>query len=416
MRRILVPLQSLVTPKKLVLLTIVVALMATTIHRGDFFAHEEQAYVILHDHQLPYAQPQDEKNSWYPPLFLLFPVVALGLETLVLGNVFHSGVLRPLFYMLFKLPSLILFLYLARFFNDDEKLLWLYSPLVIFIFAMWGQIDVAVTALTYLAYLKLPDRRPVSALLLSMAISIKLYPVILLPLFAASLAGAKKKVEYLVMTAAFTATFCFPLLFNEGWRTLLVQANRGVFGFTIPSALFHAKSLGLIPNFTMLEYADYSSLANLIGKIVFISWCAFATFRVTQTKKLRRYIVLTVLLYYLTSTWLLPQHIVFVVPFLIPLLAVSPWLKRIYLLLNIAPIPYPLLFLYHPLYFFVYSESPGTQFMTEELMGRWFRDWMTFHPLLTISVPIILIAIGLLLLHHNVEVVTDRNPISNQLS
>jgi len=145
MRRILVPLQSLVTPKKLVLLTIVVALMATTIHRGDFFAHEEQAYVILHDHQLPYAQSQEEKNCLYPPLFLLFPVVALGLETLVLGNVFHSGVLRPLFYMLFKLPSLILFLYLARFFNDDEKLLWLYSPLVIFIFAMWGQIDVVVT-------------------------------------------------------------------------------------------------------------------------------------------------------------------------------------------------------------------------------------------------------------------------------
>jgi hypothetical protein len=126
--------------------------------------------------------------------------------------------------------------------------------------------------------------------------------------------------------------------------------------------------------------------------------------------------VLTILLYYLTSTWLLPQHLVFVLPFLIPILAASPWLKRIYLLLNVAPIPYPLLFLYHPLYFFVYSESPGTQFMTEELMGRWFRDWMTFHPLLTISVPIILITIGLLLLHRDVEVVTDLNPITHQLS
>ena len=411
MRRISVQLQSLVTPKKLVLLTVVVALMATTIHRGDFFAHEEEAYVILYDHQLPYAQPQEEKNSWYPPLFLIFPVVALGLETLVLGKLFHSGVLRPLFYLLFKLPSLIFFLYLARFFNDDEKPLWLYSPLVIFVFAVWGQIDVVVTALTYLAYLKLPDRRHVSALLLSMAISIKLYPLILLPLFAASLTGTKKKVEYLLMTAAFTATFCFPLLFNEGWRTLLVQANRGVFGFTIPSALFHAKSLGLIPNFTTLEYADYSSLANLIGKIVFISWCAFATFKVIQTKKLRRYIVITLLLYYLTSTWLLPQHLVFIVPFIIPLLAASPWLKRTYLLLNVAPIPYPLLFLYHPLYFFVYSETPGTQFMTEELMGQWFREWMIFHPLLTISVPIILIAICLLLLHHSLETAKDLKPI-----
>ena len=416
MQCILVSLQSLVTPKKLVLLTIIVALMATTIHRGDFFAHEEQAYVILHDHQLPYAQPQEEKNSWYPPLFLIFPVIALGLETLVFGNLFHSGVLRPLFYVLLKLPSLILFLYLARFFNDDEKPLWLYSPLIIFVFAVWGQIDVTVTALTYLAYLKLQDRKTVSALLLSMAISIKLYPVILLPLFAVSLTGAKKKIKYFVMTAVFTAMFCFPLLFNEGWRTLLVQANRGVFGFTIPSVLFHAKSLGLIPNFTTLEYADYSSLANLIGKVVFILWSAFAAFKVYRTKKLRRYVVLTILLYYLTSTWLLPQHLVFVLPFLIPILAASPWLKRIYLLLNVAPIPYPLLFLYHPLYFFVYSETPGTQFMTEELMGRWFRDWMTFHPLLTISVPIILIAIGLLLLHRDVEVVTDLNPITHQLS
>jgi hypothetical protein len=389
--------------------------MATTIHRGDFFAHEEQAYVILHDHQLPYAQAQDEKNCWYPPLFLVFPVMALGLESLVFGNLFHSGVLRPFFYVLFKLPSLILFLYLGRFFRDDEKPFWLYSPLVIFVFAVWGQIDVVVTVLTYLAYLKLSDHRAMSALFLSMAISNKLYPVILLPLFAASLVGFDKKVKYLMLTTAFTSAFCFPLLFNEGWRTLLIQANRGVFGFTVPSALFHAKCLGLIANFTTLEYAAYSNLVNLIGKIIFLSGCAFAVFRITRTKRLRRYVVLTILLYYLTSAWLLPQHLVFVVPFLIPLLAASPWLKRIYLLFNIAPIPYPLLFLYHPLYFFVYSESPGTQFMTEELMGRWFRTWMTYHPLLTISVPILLIVIGLLLRRRIEEVVTGWNPISQTI-
>jgi hypothetical protein len=239
-----------------------------------------------------------------------------------------------------------------------------------------------------------------------MAISIKIYPVILLPLFAASLIGIKKKLEYFVLTVAFTTIFCFPLLFNEGWRTLFVQANRGVFGFTIPSVLFHAKSLGLISNFTTLGYAAYSNLVNLIGKIVFLSWCAFAVVRIIQTKTLRRYVVLTILMYYLTSAWLLPQHLVLVVPFLIPLLAASPWLKRIYLLLNIAPIPYPLLFLYHPLYYFVYSESPGTQFMTEELMSHWFRAWETYHPLLTISVPILLIIIGFLLHRHVVEVHT----------
>lgn len=416
MRSILVPFQTLLNPKKLVLLSIVFVLMATTIHRGDFFAHEEQAYVILHDHQLPYAQAQEEKNCWYPPLFLVFPVVALGLESLVFGNLFHSGVLRPLFYVLFKLPSLILFLYLGRFFRDDEKPFWLYSPLVIFAFAMWGQIDVVVAVLTYLAYLKLPDHRPMSALLLSMAISIKLYPVILLPLFAASLVGFDKKVKYLMLTTAFTSAFCFPLLFNEGWRTLLVQANRGVFGFTVPSALFHAKCLGLIANFTTLEYAAYSNLVNLIGKIVFLSGCAFAVFRITRTKRLRRYVVLTILLYYLTSAWLLPQHLVFVVPFLIPLLAASPWLKRIYLIFNIAPIPYPLIFLYHPLYFFVYSESPGTQFMTEELMGRWFRTWMTYHPLLTITVPVLLIVIGLLLRRRVAEMVTGRTSILHTAS
>jgi hypothetical protein len=397
MRRLLASLQPLRRPKTLMFVTFLVALMATTIHRGDFFANEEQAYVILHDHQLPYAQPQPEKNCWYPPLFLAFPVVALGLETAVFGNLYHSGVLRPFFYLLFKLPSLVLFLYAARYFRDEERPLWLYSPLVIFVFAMWGQIDVVVTVLAYLAYLTLPDRRSLSALLLSMAIAIKLYPVILLPLFAASLLGSKKKLEYLVLTAACTAAFCLPLLINEGWRTLLVQANRGVFGFTVPSALYHAKCLGLIPTFTTLEYTAYSDLVNLAGKLIFLAGTGVAVLRIAQTKNLRRYVVLTLLLYYLTSAWLLPQHLVLIVPFLIPLLAASPWRRRLYWLLNLAPIPYPLLFLYHPLYFFVYSETPGTQFMTEDLMGRWFHAWSTYHPLLTIVVPILLIAVALLL-------------------
>ena len=94
----------------------------------------------------------------------------------------------------------------------------------LFIAALWGQINVLSALLTFLAFFAVTKNRVgTSALLLGIAVTLKIYPLIALPAFFAYVLkkfGGKQAVKFVFFTCLIPVVFTFAIFTAYGWDIL----------------------------------------------------------------------------------------------------------------------------------------------------------------------------------------------------
>lgn len=170
-----------------------------------------------------YMQPN---HVGYPPLWPIWCDVAYRIYVFSLNNL-------ELWRFTIKLPLILAHLGLAFAVGDfaanrfDRKtarrvfLVALSFSFFIFIGAMWGQINTLSAFLTFLAFYALTrERTTLSALLLGVAVTLKVYPLIVLPAFLAYLLkrkGGKETGKFAFFTIAVPVVFTFAFFSIYQW-------------------------------------------------------------------------------------------------------------------------------------------------------------------------------------------------------
>lgn len=155
-------------------------------------------------------------HTGYPPLWPLWCGLAYRVYLFLANNL-------ELWRFTIKLPLILAHLGLAfavgefaasRFDRKTARRLFLFvltGSFFIFIGAMWGQVNTVSVLLTFLAFYALTrDRTKLSALLLGMAVALKIYPLIVLPAFLAYILkkkGAKDVAKFALYAVAVPVVF-----------------------------------------------------------------------------------------------------------------------------------------------------------------------------------------------------------------
>jgi len=158
----------------------------------------------------------------YPPLWMYWPAAALKLAEAT-----------PLpFHFWVKIPAIVadlgigwlLFVWspAASLVQRRWRALWyLFNPIVLIISAMHGQFDSVVIAFVLLAARWSIDRKLVrSALSLSVAVALKGFPVLFLPVFLIGLASWGQAILFAALTASVFVIISVPYLEMSGQRLL----------------------------------------------------------------------------------------------------------------------------------------------------------------------------------------------------
>jgi len=310
------------------------------------------------------------KSFSYPPLwaYTLYPVVRftslfcspkwfgapvnhsldLNLDTWTLPQVVTS----PLFNIMYKLPLFITDAVIGLIIYDIVKklrterhaklcfVLWFFNPLLIFVGAVHGQIDVLPALMAVLSFCLFRERHYIaSGLAVGIGTLLKFFPFFLVPLYLFSIASLERddssnKLDYLknLKRAAFQCSkfiggMAIPFLI---FVLPLINSNLflGVF-----ARVYHAYSIGGISLFSVLYLPGSEWLFKLIisnyslvsqaffaiclGGCSLIGFLVFRSSRESFPKAflLGHVAVLTVI--YTTSLLVNPQHILWVLPFLV---------------------------------------------------------------------------------------------------
>ncbi len=206
-------------------------------------AEAEPNYIFLNE-QWP------SPNSWYA-----YPPLALVIMTPVLGVLLALGVANPAILRVgLKLPLIggnLLLAYVAglavRELGGDERArlrverFLLFSPLLIFIGAVWGMFDAWTMALLIGSAVLLARRRSVAAgVAFGLAATVKVFPLFVSPIFliwALRVMPAKRDAATFVASAVAAASaVCLPFFLTapRGFlqQTLLMHLERPLQGFT----------------------------------------------------------------------------------------------------------------------------------------------------------------------------------------
>ncbi|HZY41250.1 MAG TPA: hypothetical protein VFF59_04530 [Anaerolineae bacterium] len=156
----------------------------------------------------------------YPPLWMYWPAAAVRL----------SETLGAPFYFWIKLPAIVADLIIgALIFTWPraaqahtaacQSAWYLFNPIVLIVSVLHGQFDPVVTlGMLGAARAWLARRWLLSALSLSVAIALKLFPVLLLPLFLIDLPSWKTAVQYALVAVSTLCVICVPYLATNGTR------------------------------------------------------------------------------------------------------------------------------------------------------------------------------------------------------
>lgn len=162
----------------------------------------------------------------YPPLWMYWPAASLALSTAT-ALPFHFWVKVPALLADLGIGWLI-FAWPAGDVNERRRraMGYLFNPVVLIISAMHGQFDAVVIAGVLLAARWRVERKLIrSALSLSVAVALKGFPVLLLPVFLIGLSSWGQAIGYAALTASVLVTISVPYLAVSGQRLLGIMLN-----------------------------------------------------------------------------------------------------------------------------------------------------------------------------------------------
>jgi len=147
---------------------------------GSIVAHGGSPYEFEGRALIPGTSDQAIGSLGYPPLWGLYLAVAYALSFNLIPNFF-------IYNLAIKLPiiasNIILALLAKRICLNRVWLIFLFHPFVLYFSSAWGQFDGIVGLLTVLSVLLLTRRNVgLSALSLALAVSLKILPIVLLPM------------------------------------------------------------------------------------------------------------------------------------------------------------------------------------------------------------------------------------------
>lgn len=162
----------------------------------------------------------------YPPLWMYWPAASLALSTATTLP-FHFWVKVPAILADLGLGWLIFAWPAGDVQERRRRAMWyLFNPVILIISAMHGQFDSVVIAGVLLAARWRVERKLIrSALSLSVAVALKGFPVLLLPVFLIGLSSWGQVIGYAALTASVFVVISVPYLAVSGQRLLGIMLN-----------------------------------------------------------------------------------------------------------------------------------------------------------------------------------------------
>ncbi len=269
--------------------------------------------------------------------------------------------------VLWKIPVLIAdllitFMIFRHLYTKEDKMatvfgvfLWLFNPwfMARYEYTLFDPIQVMFL---FFALYFMERKNSLSAIFFALAVSMKLTPIILLPIF---LLKVKKPMYFILICGLLFFIISLPFLrdFYDFYYyvngTILVHEERSVQGRPILSFLTaHLQNYGI--NFQQTMYSDvYALLAIVLGSVV-------TTYLILKRKVTDKYILVSIsfLIYYIFTPVLSRTHILWGYPFfIIALYNIYSSKRRLFYISNI--ILYVLIFSYIAFWFKGFTIKPG---------------------------------------------------------
>jgi len=334
------------------LLTIVAVSLIVRLAVAPFFGHPIDMFTWLKAGEMTayyginvYQVEEIPNYPWgfyaYPPLWLYWTSLSSLLYGLVQNlNIFAFFVKLPII-LSDILIGLIIYKFVILLKNDKSlatkiSALWLLNPLPIFISSIWGMFD-SIAALFGFAsvYYMFKGRYRLSALLLSVGISVKIFPgLLILPILlyikrTQDTDFKRKALEYILYASIVPVVSSIPFLYDP-------------FSY-FNKLLFHFSNIGQFTYWVALSgFISYTSLGYISTTIfVVVLVLVFAKILTRETcpkEILIKGSTLTLLTFLATSTKVNVQYVTWVLPFLLiyALYSDAKDYRLNFLMLNIA--------------------------------------------------------------------------------
>lgn len=308
---------------------------------------------------------------WLFTLLLVYPIYALISPTSLINDprslwaftwnpydpnsnmfeAYHSFVPLnlPLLNLLTKIPVIIadiliaflLYKIIVSIFNEKNAMYayyaWLFNPYTLWISSIWGMFDQIPILFVLLSLVALVKKKyKASALLLSTAVLFKIYPILLVPVFALISYKQTKKfrnaVKYCVISGVFIflvvfmTCFTFALASGQEPVTVSIRVAVGLLrGRSSPDWEGHNIISGMTPLIVLQNVFGNLGLNNVpVSPILMSMALFFVLIKMYRKESFSRddifsYTVVTHLVIYLTYTVVNPQHLTWVLPFILVL-------------------------------------------------------------------------------------------------
>jgi uncharacterized membrane protein len=169
------------------------------------------------------------KHLGYPPLWALWCLVAYQIYEFFANNleIWRLAIKLPMILAQFSLAFAMFKFAQKRFdLKTAWKIFWITLSCSFFIYigAFWGQINLLSAFLTFMAFYAVTEKHPaVGAILLGIAVTLKIYPLIVLPAFLAYIwknKDLKEAVKFFLYTCAVPIVFTLSMFAFYGWDIL----------------------------------------------------------------------------------------------------------------------------------------------------------------------------------------------------
>jgi len=204
---------------------IILLILTISFSLAPFTGHPFDTYVWFKTGELMYKG----ENIYYPNNHLGY--LPLWAYWSLLSYHIYKFTSYEMWLIFIKAPLILSNLFLSLIFRRSKiYLLLLTSPLLIYVSSIWGQLNSLSTLLTVIALILLINKRhKLSLLTLGFSIALKLYSIILLPIF---LIHSKKSLIYLSLLPSLILTFGTFLIYNWDLYPLYLTLYYQVFSLS----------------------------------------------------------------------------------------------------------------------------------------------------------------------------------------
>lgn len=302
------------------------------------------------------------------PLIKFIPIANWGLFNPDLYGVqswiVDPNITSPIFNFMFKIPMIIgelllvylLFLYIKERISEEKAkwiaVLWYLNPLIIFIVAVHGQLDIYPVLFLFLGVTLLyVENQMLAGLMVGIAISMKMYPIFLVLPFAALILSAyegKKVGARIIKLGKFIIGLLLPLVLSAFYLLNNDKARELVFNRFRTTGFEGSLNLGSINYIPWLvpfvkNHSSFLSQIETIGLILSVAIITFLVFfgykkgtKFFKSYPLEIISVLVIFATYLFSQRTNPNYLIWSFPFLLIIIAKKPGLQIYYYIMSLA--------------------------------------------------------------------------------